>query len=172
MVRSPSFVVLASLLAPALLAGSALLPARAEAQLRRATSPTWQPAVSIVAPDDALAVSVDPAAMAYLRGWSAVYVHAEADESLSLAERGDGLYAATPLIWGFAVGAGVDSVRPTQAAIADGAIEHTMLSLALAWAYSDQIAVGAATRFLWSGDPRLQNLFTLDLAASWRPPPW
>ena len=110
--------------------------------------------------------------MAYLRGWSAVYVHAEADESLSLAERGDGLYAATPLIWGFAVGAGVDSVRPTQAAIADGAIEHTMLSLALAWAYSDQIAVGAATRFLWSGDPRLQNLFTLDLAASWRPLPY
>ena len=96
--RSPSFVVLASLLAPALLPGSALLPGRAEAQLRRATSPTWQPAVSIAAPDDALAVSVDPAAMAYLRGWSAVYVHAEADESLSLAERGDGLYAAPTAI--------------------------------------------------------------------------
>lgn len=141
------------------------------AQLRRAVSPVWQPPVSIAAPDDALSVSVDPAAMAYLRGWSAVYVHADAPDEVRLAERGDGLYAATPVIWGIALGAGLDSVRPTPSAIEAGAIEHTMLSLAVAWAYSDSISIGAAPRFVWSGDGRLANQFTLDLAASWRPIP-
>ncbi|WP_236607195.1 signal peptide peptidase SppA [Sandaracinus amylolyticus] len=141
----------------------------ASAQLRRATSPVWQPPVSIVAPDDALAVSVNPSALAYLRSWSAVYVHAEGEDRTGLAERGDGIYAATPLLLGFSLGASVDSVRPTSAS---GGIEHTMLSLALAYAYDDAISVGAATRFLWSPNPGLAELFTLDLAASWRPLPY
>jgi protease-4 len=149
-----------------------LVPSVAVAQLRRATMPVWQPPVSITAPDDALAVSIDPAALPYLRSWSLAYVHAEADESLSLESRGDAIYAATPLFLGFAIGAGVDSVRPTSAARTAGAIEHTALSLALAWAYSDQIAIGATARVMWSSDPRLDDLFTLDLAATWRPLPY
>jgi protease-4 len=168
-----------------LLVAAIAWPGSASAQLRRATSPVWQPPVSIAAPDDALSVSVDPAAMAFLRSWSAVYVHAEADTPLQLGERGDGLYAATPLIFGFAVGAAIDSVRPTDAAAGLApfapcdpltqrgcAIEHTMLSLALAWAWGEQISIAAAPRFVWSGDPRLSELFTLDLAASWRPLPY
>lgn len=140
----------------------------AHAQLRRSTSPVWQPPVSITAPDDALAVSVNPSALPYLRSWSAVYVHADSGDGARFRERGDGLYAATPLFLGLAIGASVDSVRPTPASFG---IEHTMLSLALAWAYNDAISIGASTRFLFSGDPRLDDLFTLDVAASFRPIP-
>lgn len=160
--RSRALAALISLLAIA-------LASPASAQLRRVTSPVWQPPVSLAAPDDALAVSVNPAALPYLRSWSALYVHAEGEDQTGLAERGDGLYAATPLLLGLALGASVDSVRPTPTS---GGIERTMLSLALAWAYDDAISVGAATRFLWSPDPRLAELFTLDLAASWRPLPY
>lgn len=148
-------------------------PGLARAQLRRATSPVWQPPVSIASVDDALSVSVDPAALAHLRGWSAVYVHADAEDSLPMAERGDALYVGAPLFFGLAAGASLDHVRPSSAATARGALgEHTMFSIALAWAWRDQIAVGAAGRVLWSGDPRIDDLFTLDLAASWRPLPY
>lgn len=172
----PPLLAVAVRAAPLLVAALplALLAAPAGAQLRRASSPVWQPPVSIVAPDDALAVSVNPAALPYLRDWSLVYVHAEAAEDVVLAERGDGFYAAAPLLFGLSLGAAVDSVRPTVASTggASTGIEHTMLSLALAWAYDDAISIGAATRFLWSSDPRLAELFTLDLAASWRPLPY
>lgn len=142
-----------------------LLTPSARAQFRRPTSPVWQPPVAITAPDDALSVSINPSALPYLRSWSVVYVHADASDDTAFGERGDGLYAATPLLLGFAIGASVDSVRPTSSS---GGIERTMLSLALGWAHSDAISIGASTRFLFSGDPRLDDLFTLDLAANVR----
>ena len=143
----------------------------AHAQLRRDTSGVWLPPSSYAASDDAYALSLDPASMAFVDDWTIAYVHADSASSTGLGQRGDGIYAALPLIFGFSLGASVESVRPALNAAYGQAIEHTMLSLGLAYAPSRSIGFGAATRFLWSGDPRIQGLFTLDLAATWRPAP-
>src|SRR5690606_20556905 len=82
---------------------------------------------------------------------------------------GDGFYAATPLFFGLAAGIAVDSVRPTSLMLQS---ERTMVSLALGWGWADSLSVGAALRFLASGDARLDGMATLDLAASWRPADW
>ncbi len=148
----------------------AALPSIARAQLRRATSGVWLPPSSYAASDDAFALSLDPAAMAFVDDWTVAYVHADAADSTGLGQRGDGVYGALPLIFGLSLGASVESVRPATAPIGQG-IEHTMLSLGLAYAASRSLGVGVASRFLWSGDPHLSGLFTLDVAASWRPIP-
>ncbi len=155
------------------LAGLAIaLASPASAQFRRATSPVQTPAVSIAAPDDALGVTVNPAAIPYLPGWSLLYLHADADPSLRLAERGDAIAAAIPLPFGFGLGAAVDAIYPTPVAEAAGAMPRTSLSLALAWAQSSAISIGATPRFFFSPDARMAELFSLDLAAAWRPLPY
>jgi protease-4 len=141
----------------------------AHAQLRRDTSGVWLPPTSYAASDDAYALSLDPAAMAFVDDWTVAYVHADAADSTGFGQRGDGLYGAIPLLFGVTLGASVESVRPAFAAPNGEAIGHTMLSLGLAYAPSRSLGIGAATRFLWGG--ALQNVFTLDLAATWRPSP-
>ncbi len=148
---------------------SLALPTSTRAQLRRETSGVWLPSTSFAASDDALALSLDPAALAFVDGWSVHYVHADSGEGERFAERGDGLYAAAPILFGVSLGASIESVRPSQASVLGGAIEHTMLSIGVAYAINRSIGIGATPRFLFSGDPRLSGLFTLDLAASWRP---
>ncbi len=151
--------------------GVALLSASAaKAQLRRATSPVSGPPVSITAPDDALAMSVDPAALAFLSGWSLAYVHADADPSQRLAERGDGLYGATPLLLGFSLGASIDDVRPPPPIVLEGGFERTTLSLGIAYRALESLGVGVVGRVLF-GPSELVGLFTLDLALSFRPLP-
>jgi len=151
------------------IAAVTLLASPASAQLRRETSGVWLPPSSYAASDDAFALSLDPAAMAFVDDWTVAYVHADAADSTSFGQRGDGLYGAIPLLFGVTLGASIESVRPATAAPIVESLDHTMLSLGLAYAPSRTIGIGAATRFLWSSDPHLSNLFTLDLAASWRP---
>ncbi len=159
------------LLVPLALLALLTLASSARAQLRRDTSGVWLPPSSYAASDDAFALSLDPAAMAFVDDWSVSYVHADAADSTGLGQRGDGLYAALPLLFGVSLGASIESVRPASLAPVGQAFEHTMLSLGLAYAPTRSIGIGAATRFLWSGDPHIRGLFTLDLAASWRPIP-
>jgi protease-4 len=142
--------------------------APAHAQLRRETSPVAQPGYGLAAPDVPEAVVLNPAALAFLPSWGLAYVHADSGEDARML-RGNGFYAASPLLFGLAAGVAVDSVRPTPG-LAQG--ERTMISLALAWGWLDAISVGAALRVLASGDVRLASLTTLDLAASWRPASW
>src|SRR6185503_18359300 len=105
---------------------------------------------------------------AFLASWGISYIHSDSGEGERML-RGDGFYAATPILFGISAGAAVDAVRPTALTLAP---ERTMVSLALAWGYEDAIGIGAAVRFLASGDVRLQGLATLDLAATWRPVDW
>lgn len=150
-----------------------LLAAAASAQWRRATSPVEQPPWGLTAPDGPQAVVLDPAAIALLESWGVGYVHADSGEAEAML-RGDGFYAATPILWGIAAGVGVDSVRPTLAlrSSAFGQSERTMISLALGWAPMPSLSAGAAVRFLASGDVRLAGVTTLDLSATWRPVDW
>lgn len=147
------------------------LPLSASAQLRRESSGAALPPASYAASDDALAVSLNPASIAHLDTYSVHYSHADSGEAERFAERGDALYGAIPLLFGIAIGAGVDSVRPSAAALTAGAIERTIISLGVGLRLSDQLSVGAAPRLLLSGDARLSGVFTLDLAANWRPLP-
>lgn len=146
------------------------LPSFASAQLTRATQPVSQPGYSFTTPDGPEALALNPSAIAFLESWGVGYVHSEAGEAGTLAGQGDGFYAATPIVFGIAAGFSVDSVRPPLAAMEEA--ERTMFSLGLAWQTEDALAIGAALRFLASGDFRLQGVTTLDLAASWRPVDW
>ena len=150
------------------LALALLFPCLAQAQLDRETSPVAQPGYGLTAPDGPEAVVLNPSALPFLESWGVSYVHSDSGEDERLL-RGDGFYAASPLIYGFAAGLSVDSVRPSALAFQ---AERTMVSLALAWGYLDSLSVGAALRFSASGDLRLDGMTTLDLAASWRPTDW
>ncbi|MGE0786197.1 MAG: signal peptide peptidase SppA [Sandaracinaceae bacterium] len=149
-----------------LLLFAVLVPQPARAQYTRATSPVELPGYSLTAPDGPESIDLNPAAMAFLESWGFAYVHSDAGDDQALVGRGDGFYAATPILFGIAAGLSVDSVRPTPATLES---ERTMVSLALAWQTQDALSLGAAVRFLASGDVALNGVTTLDLAASWRP---
>ncbi|MBX3250315.1 MAG: signal peptide peptidase SppA [Myxococcales bacterium] len=139
------------------------LTTAAHAQLERATASPRLPAVSSAAPDGALALETNPAALAYVTGWDVAYVHTEALGDAALQGRGDSLYGALSLPLGLALAAGVDWVRPT-----DGQDARGRFSLGLAWARDRRFALGGAARFLASDGP-LGGTATLDLGLSWRP---
>src|SRR5262245_52644834 len=90
---------------------NAFLAESAGAQLSRETAPVDQPGYGLAAPDGPESVVLNPAAMAFLSSWGVSYVHADSGDSERML-RGDGFYAATPILFGIAAGAAVDSVRP------------------------------------------------------------
>src|SRR5262249_15113622 len=116
-----------------------LLASPARAQLSRETSPVDQPGYGLAAPDGPESVVLNPAAMAFLASWGVSYLHADGGDTEAIL-RGDGFYAATPILFGIAAGIAVDSVRPTPA-IDQG--ERTMVSLALGWQWEDMVGIGA-----------------------------
>lgn len=145
-------------------------PSRAEAQWERDTSSIDLPGYGVTAPDVAEAVELNPSALPFLSSWGLAYVHSDTADGGQRLGNGDGFYAASPLLFGFAAGMSVSSIRPTLAIPEDA--ERTMISLALAWGMQDALSIGAALRILASGDVRFDGVTTLDLSASWRPVDW
>ena len=141
-----------------------LLASPANAQWRRDTSSVALPATGYAAPDDAMAMATNPASLAFLSGWGVHYVHADAET------RGDGFYGAMPLLYGLSAGLSVDSVRPISGFGSPLNFERTMISLGVAYRVLESIGIGATARVLF-GSPEVAGLFTLDLAATWRPLP-
>lgn len=137
------------------------LPARA--QLRRASAGATLPAVSTAAPDGALALEANPAALGFAGPWELAYAHAEARGNARLEGRGDSLAGVVRLPLRLAVGAGVDWIRPT-----DGAPERGRFSLALAWSRDRELALGGALR-LFASEGALGGGVGLDLGLTWRP---
>ncbi len=140
-----------------------LLASPASAQFQRETSSVALPATGYAAPDDAMAMATNPASLAFLSGWGLHYVHADN------ASRGDGFYGAMPLLYGLSAGLSVDSVQPLSGT---GPLNfaRTMISLGVAYRVLESLGIGATARVLF-GSPQLAGLFTLDLAATWRPLP-
>lgn len=148
------------------------VPALARAQaptgpFRRATGSVSTPAVSLVAPGDALAVEVNPAAIAFLDSWGLTYVHADAQSDDAFAHRGDGLFFGAPLPFGLGIGAQLASVRPTQAT---GLDDRGLGSIALALAASPKFAMGSGFRFVRSDDFGARHV-GWDLSFALRPSP-
>lgn len=146
----------------------ALAPA-AHAQLDRAIRPIALPPVSLSAPDDALAVDVNPAALGFLPSWSFVFLMMNASEDAAFGEAGYGFFGAVPLPLGFALGASAQSLDPTRSS---GLDDRGFASLALAFAPIPQWSVGTALRFVSSDDPQLDGVVTPDISTIWRPSPW
>jgi protease-4 len=137
------------------------------AQLRDETTPVLVPVASVAAPDDAHAVSQNPAALPFLEGASLVYVHAEAlGDDTQYTPRGDAIRGAVPLPFGLAAGLAFESVRPTDAT---GLAHRGAGTLALGWAPMQSLSFGASLRWFGSSDRALNGLVTFDLAAMWRP---
>lgn len=141
----------------------------AAAQLARPTQPVAQPGFGFTSADGPEVLALNPSALAFLESWGVSYVHAEAGDGARMVGRGDGFYAASPLLFGIAAGLSVDSVRPTPLTLES---ERTMVSIGLAWGMQGSLSIGAALRILASGDLRLAGVTSLDLAASWRPVDW
>lgn len=151
----------------------ALVPAVGRAQFHRATDPVATPASSVIAQDDALVIDVNPAELALLPSWSLAYLHADVDSRATWLGRGDAVFFGSPLIWGFAFGGSLQSVRPdVRQERAFDAADRALGSLALAFAPNSRVAMGFATRALASGDPVFDGLTAFDAGLVVRPSTW
>jgi protease-4 len=143
--------------------------AAAEAQLRRDSAPGFTLPTSLAAPDDALAVDWNPAALGLLPTWSAVYTGSAGVQDAGGSADSHAAYVAVPLLFGLSAGAGASSFEVPapggRAPRAGGA------ALALGWAPSRALGIGATLRWLSGRDAGLTGVATVDVAATWRPSP-
>jgi protease-4 len=145
----------------------------ARAQLHRATDPVATPASSVIGQDDALVIDVNPAELALLPSWSLAYLHAEVDTGATWLGRGDAVFLGTPLLWGFALGGSLQSVRPDfRQEAAFRAADRALGSFALAYAPNPRVGIGIATRTIASGDPVFDGLTAFDAGLVVRPSTW
>ncbi len=135
-------LLVASLLYSVAICGALTTPATA--QSRRLTAPVVMPPTSIVAPDGALAVDHNPAALTSLSAYSFRYAHSYGRARTPLRERGDGAWFAAPLPFRLALGASAQYLRPTGST---GEGRRGRFSLAGGYAINSVLSAGAALRF-------------------------
>jgi len=142
-------------------------PARAQQQTDRIVLPV----PVLAATDAASSVAIQPANLGFLASWSLEFLHSEVVENYApILGRGDALYVASPLLFGVAVGAGLEYLRPLYTL---GLANRGSASLALAWASSRELSLGLSWRGLWSDeDGALDGLGVWDAGATLRPWPW
>lgn len=143
-----------------LLASVVLLVSAAHAQWTRDTGSVAAPTSPVVAPDDARAAVINPAALAYVSEAGVVYTGVTASSSWV---GGHGLYASVPLPFGFALGTGLEARQLSSIG------NDFVGSLALALRASPYFSFGASLRFFDSRGGVLDGAASLDLAASFRP---
>jgi len=146
----------------------------ASAQFHRITDPVATPASTLVLQDDATAIDVNPAALGFLRSWSLTYAHAQVDERGGWLGQGDAVSVATPLLFGFSLGATVQSIRPGERAASPDSrpADRALFGLALSYAPSRRVTLGVSGRGFWSKDPQLDGLATVDAGLSWHAINW
>jgi protease-4 len=145
------------------------------AQFHRASDPVASPASSVVLRDDALAVDLDPAALARLSGLSVALLHSEINAADSWLARGDALYLATP-VWGpLALGVTLQSIRPGDVSLrppGSGRGNRGMGALAVALSPTPAMSFGVTARAFTSGDARFDGLTGFDASLLLRPSRW
>ncbi len=147
-----------------------LLAPSATAQFHRATDPVATPASVLVQRDDAGVIDVSPALLGFLPAFSLLYVHTQVDERDAWLGQGDSLSLATPLLFGFSLGATFQSVRPGPLA-RDGA-ERSAIGLGIAFAPVSRFSVGVSGRGFYAGNDRFDGLSSFDLGFGWRAADW
>ena len=146
-----------------------------QGQLHRVTDPVVTPPHVLVGRNDALLIDVNPAAIGLLPYWSLAYLHSGVEERESWLGTGDAVFASTPLFWGLAAGASLQSLR---SGIPDGLRPGVrrqgrgMGALSVAFAPSRTLGLGATFRALYSSDAALDGLATTDFGLVWRPSAW
>ncbi|MBI2896328.1 MAG: signal peptide peptidase SppA [Deltaproteobacteria bacterium] len=140
------------------------------AMAQRQTDRLVLPVPSIAATDDASSLVVNPANLGFLGSYSLYYVHSELLRSdTPIVGLGDGVYLATPLLFGIVAGAGFEHLRPPSIL---GMANRGALSFGLAHGTSI-VSLGVSTRtYISSQDPALDGLTSWDLGLTLRPWPW
>jgi protease-4 len=151
-----------------------LVVAPVHAQFHRATDPVATPASSLVLHDDAAAIDINPAALGLLPAWSLSYVHAQLNERGGWLGQGDAISFATPLLFGLAIGATVQSVRPGALAAHAGAspVDRAVFGFGLAYAPWKRFSLGVSARTFSSGDSRMDGLSAVDFGLTWHAADW
>ncbi len=154
-------------------AALSLLPAVAVAQSTRAIGPSATlgldlPAVTGAAADEAWAIGVNPAALAFLPALELAYLH-EAPPG-GAGREGDGLYFGLPL-GPLALGLSGEWLGRSDALPGAGTRADRRFSWALA-AGSRSASLGVAFHHHASDDPTRDDLFSWDLGAISRPTRW
>ena len=123
------------------------------------------PSVGLTSSADASSLDKNPAALSYLRSWSAVYLHTELQSDGNVGGRGDGFFFAAPIpfLSSLSFGAGIQLVRPPDS-FPYGNL--TKLSLAVAWRLHDMLSFGLEYAHLFSAHSL--GVDTLDLAVAGR----
>lgn len=129
------------------------------------------PVPVIAATDAATSVAVQPANLGFLKSWSIELLHSEVVTATApILGRGEALYVASPLLFGVAVGVGLEYLRPLDSL---GLANRGAASIALAWSGSRNVSLGFSYRGLWSDDDgALDGLSVWDAGATLRPWPW
>jgi len=153
---------------PVALLAALAIASPARAQLARPTAGPELPPISLAAPDDALAVDANPAALALLPSWSAVGVAALAPTASATAS-GGAAYYAMPLFFGLSFG--VSAGTRAQGDGLDGARLVGTGSFALALRLSSSFAIGMVTRGFTGPRTPLDGTMTVDASISFRPSP-
>lgn len=139
-------------------------PLAAAAQWDRPTAPVALPPVSIAAPDDVYAITLDPAALGFLDAWGLAYVHADGRGTGAWRGRADAVYFGLPLFLGLSAGFSLESVRPLG-----GAPTHGVGSFALAFAPARLVSIGTAFRYFRSREAPIDGHTGVDLSLALRP---
>jgi protease-4 len=138
------------------------------------TDPVATPVSTLLLRDDAAAIDVNPSALGLMPSWSLTYVHAQVNERDGWLGQGDVVSFASPLLFGFSLGATLQSVRPAalSARAGDQPHDRAVLGLALAYAASKRLSFGVSARGFSSGDPAIDGLSAVDLGATWHASDW
>ena len=126
------------------------------------------PAVGTI--DNATALELNPAGLAFLPAWSLSFRHSELPDEGRFSGRGSGWFAGIPLFRSLALGAAVQWLRPT---FASGYEDYLKLSLGFAWRFRSSLSLAFAYHsFISDDDGALDDLDTVDLGLMIRPSAW
>ena len=125
------------------------------------------PGRSLAATDDASAIAVNPANLAFLPSAELRALGVNTGQDSPLPGRGLSFDLATPLVFDFSAGLRLDLVSPPASAPMPD--PYRALSFALAYQQSEALSVGVSLMRTYSDSAAMDGLFGATVATSYRP---
>jgi protease-4 len=137
----------------------------------RASEPVPDPGKSLVSGDDASAIAVNPANLAFLPSWELRWNWVRTGSASPLPARGHSIGLGIP-IFNLATGLRIDLLDPPDAAPAPFDTTYHWIRWDLAARAGESAAIG--TTFGWGGSsqPSLDGMFSITSGITLRPSPW